>query len=87
MASIATDLVKIIKKAAKEAVADAKPADICVAQVEGISPVTLKINEVLTLGEGALYSTRILGELNAGDKVVLLSGAGGQKYIVLDVIV
>jgi hypothetical protein len=85
VASIATDLVKIIKKAAKEAVADAKPADICVAQVEGVSPVTLRINEVLTLSEAALYPTRILAQLNVGDKVVLLSGAGGQKYIVLDV--
>lgn len=66
----ATELVKLIKKSAIEAVAASKPVEICFGKVISVSPLKISVEQKMTLGEPQLvlcrnvteYRTRITGE-------------------------
>lgn len=80
------DLVKIIKKAATDAVEAAKPTAICYGEVINDDPLEISIDQKITLDEDQLILTNTIA--NAGlvisDRVVLLREQGGQQYVVLD---
>lgn len=96
----AVALVKMIKKAAVEAMAAEKPVEICFGKVTGTEPLKILVEQKMTLGEAQLILTRnvtdfktcITGEMEitvhnglvVGDDVLLLRQHGGQKYIVWD---
>lgn len=81
----AKDLLKTIKQASTEAVRASCPVAVCTGTVTSASPLKIKIDQKLTLGEKQLIKCRETGSLNVKDGVVLLRQQGGQKYIVLGV--
>lgn len=85
-----TDLVKLIKKAAYEAVEASQPADFCFGTVKSLSPLSIEIEKKLTLTAPQLVSTetvKTLSPLEEGDEVVLFKKKGGQRYLILDKVV
>lgn len=81
----AKDLLKTIKQASTEAVAASCPVAVCIGTVNCASPLKIKIDQKLILGEKQLLKCRETGSLKEKDSVVLLREQGGQKYIVLGV--
>lgn len=84
----------MIKKAAVEAVDAMKPVAVTFGRVDGLSPLTVRVDQKLTLSGDILAvagGTQKLGDwkpgLQAGDQVILLRMQGGQKYILLDKVV
>ena len=82
----ANDLLKLIKQAAIEAVQAANPVSVCRGSVESVSPLSIKIDQKLTLSGKQLEKCKEIGEINKADTVILLREQGGQKYIILGVI-
>lgn len=82
----AVEFVKIMKKAAIEAVDSTKPTNIYFGSVESISPLKINVEQKMTLTKLQLILTERLTKepLKIGDGVILLRQQGGQKYIVLD---
>ncbi len=83
---MSTNLLRIIKRAASEAVENSKPVIVVSGNVESIEPLEIRISQKLILSTDHLISTNNLSLLSLEDKVALLRVQGGQKYIVLDVI-
>lgn len=85
----AHDLLKFIKKAAVEAVEASHPSDFCFGKVLDISPITIKVEQKLTLSKAQLVMTETISKLPlaVGDEVVLLKKKGGQKYLIFDKVV
>lgn len=54
----AIDLVKIIKKAASDAVRVSKPVEICYGKVTSASPLQILIEQKMTLGAAQLVLSR-----------------------------
>lgn len=81
----AKDLLKTIKQASAEAVAASCPVAVCTGTVNCASPLKIKIDQKLILGEKQILKCREIGSLKEKDSVVLLREQGGQKYIVLGV--
>ena len=52
------EFMKIIKKAALDAVNASKPAEICFGKVTSASPLKILVDQKLTLGEGQLVLCR-----------------------------
>lgn len=82
----AAELIKVIKKAAIEAVESTKPVNICFGEVVSASPLKIDIEQRMTLGEAQLVLSEKVVEkpLNQGDGVILIRQQLGQKYIVID---
>ncbi|HBH95369.1 MAG TPA: hypothetical protein DDX91_06425 [Ruminococcaceae bacterium] len=55
--SDAGELVRLIKKAAVDAVEAGKPAAVCFGRVTGTAPLKITVDERLSLGEGQLILT------------------------------
>ena len=81
-----TDLVQTIKRAAIEAVASGLPAEPCIATVVSEEPLTLRLNQRLTLTGRRLLFLDGLPELEEDDRLALLRFPGGQQYLVLGVL-
>lgn len=58
----ATDLTKAIKKAALKAQESAKPVNICFGTVETTNPLTINVEQKMTLGEKQLVLCRSVTE-------------------------
>lgn len=58
----AIELMKVMKRAAVEAVRAEKPAEICFGKVTGVSPLKITLEPKLTLGEAQLVLTRNVTE-------------------------
>lgn len=56
----AAELVKIIKKAAAEAVNAEKPVRVCFGKVTGVSPLKILVEQKMTLGAAQLILSRHL---------------------------
>lgn len=86
MLADAVEFVKIIKKAAIEAVDSTKPVNIYFGSVESTSPLRINVEQKITLTKLQLILTERVTEepLKAGDELILLRQQGGQKYVVLD---
>lgn len=54
----ATELMKVVKRAAKEAVEAGKPAEVCFGEVTNDSPLEILVDQRLYLGEAQLVLTR-----------------------------
>ncbi|MDI2928448.1 DUF2577 domain-containing protein [Clostridioides difficile] len=81
------DLLQIIKKAAMDAVETSNPIRIVFGIIESISPLKVKIEQKLSIGEIFLIQTdtfKRYTDKKIGDKVVLIRMQGGQQYLVLD---
>ena len=89
----AAEFVKIIKKAAVEAVEAAKPAGIYFGTVTAVNP--LRVEQKMTLEKEQLVLTRnvtdyetedgsVQNALKQGEEVILFRMQGGQKYVVMD---
>lgn len=93
------DLVKMIKKAAVEAVAAGKPANITYGKVISVQPLKVRLDQKLTLSAAQIVVpehltdhdvkigddiVRVYGGLKVNDMVILLQAAGGQRFIILD---
>lgn len=82
----AVTFIKIIKKAAVDAVESTKPVKICFGQVLSTSPLKVNVEQKMILSELQLLLAGQVAEkpLNRGDNIILLRQQGGQKYIILD---
>lgn len=54
----AVELLKILKKAAIEAVRASKPAEICFGKVTSVSPLKIYVDQKITLGKSQLVLAR-----------------------------
>ncbi len=82
----ATDLLRVIKQAALDAVKASNPVSVNHGKVTGVSPLKVQINQKITLSEAQLLQCKEIGTIEDGDEVILLREQGGQKYIILGVI-
>jgi orotate phosphoribosyltransferase len=82
----AVELIKLIKKAAIEAVNATNPAAVCFGKVTKASPLKIYVEQKLTLTAKQLVLARKVTEnrLVVGDEVILFREQGGQRYIVVD---
>ncbi|EGT2197684.1 TPA: DUF2577 domain-containing protein [Clostridioides difficile] len=81
------DLLQIIKKAAMDAVETSNPMRVVFGTIESISPLRVKIEQKLSIGEFFLIQTdtfKRYTDKKIGDKLVLIRMQGGQQYLVLD---
>lgn len=78
--------LKIVKKAAVDAVNAEKPVAVCFGKVIGTSPLRISVEQKMTLGAAQLILTKTIKEDEplVGDSVCLLRMQGGQKYVVVD---
>lgn len=74
----AVKLVKMIKKAAVEAVEAMKPVNLCFGTVEGISPLKINVEQKMTLGEAQLVLSR-----EVADYKVAADGLAGVQEITI----
>ena len=87
------NLLTIIKKAALDAVNATRPVSVVFGVLASVSPLSVTIDQKLTLEAGFLILTKhiddlILSEdLTEGDRLVLLQMQGGQRYLILDKVV
>jgi len=80
-----TSLLRIIKKAAVEAVENSKPLAICGGIVIKEKPLEIKVAEQeLILDSDFFIFVLGLGEMKKGDKLLLIRKQGGQKYYVIN---
>lgn len=78
-------LLKHIKKAGTEAVANGAPCVVMFGNVTSVKPsLKIKVEQRLLLGEKQLIQTENSKKIEEGDSVILLRMQGGQKFIVLD---
>lgn len=81
-------LDQLIKKAAVEAVAASKPVDIVYGKVLSVTPITIQVDQKLTLDDDFIVMTQtVSGILIPGDRVAMLRAQGGQSYLVIDKVV
>ena len=81
------DLLQIIKKAAMDAVETSTPMRVVFGTIESISPLRVKIEQKLSIGEIFLIQTdtfKRYTDKKIGDKLVLIRMQGGQQYLILD---
>ena len=71
----AVEFIKLIKKAAVEAVNATKPAEICFGKVTSISPLQILVEQKMTLGKAQLVLSR-----NVTDYKTHISGGNIQNY-------
>lgn len=70
----AIELVKIIKKAAIDAVEASKPVNVCFGKVTGIAPLEITVEQKLHLGAAQLALTR-----NVTDYKTVIRRAGMER--------
>jgi len=78
-----TELVQTIKRAAIEAVEAGLPAEPCIGTVIDDDPLTVRLNQRLTLSAGRLLFLAGQPRPEEGDRLALLRFPGGQQYLVL----
>lgn len=80
-----TKLTALIKKIAVEAIHASKPTTILFGDVTSVSPLRIRINQLIELSSATLIqTTTVKDKLAVGDEVILIRQQGGQKYLVLD---
>lgn len=86
---MATNLTQTIKKAAMDAVRASKPCDILTGTITSINPLKIKISQRVTLESDFFDVTETFDKKThkTGDKVVLIQGAGAQRYLIIDKVV
>ena len=81
-----TDILKLMKKIAIDAVNSQKPTDIVYGTVVSTSPLKVQIDQKLILEEVHLKLTQVVKDygLIQGDKVTMIRASGGQQYLIID---
>ncbi|MGE7916334.1 DUF2577 domain-containing protein [Lysinibacillus xylanilyticus] len=81
-----TDILKLIKKIAIDAVNSQKLTDIVYGTVISTSPLKVQIDQKLILEEVHLKLTQAVKDsgLIQGDKVTMIRAHGGQQYLIID---
>ncbi len=78
--------LQLVKKAAIDAIEARKPCDVMFATVESTQPVVVKLENALPLPDELLvFIDDVKQKLSVGCRVILLRKSGGQKYVVLGV--
>lgn len=77
------ELLQCIKRAAREAVEADVPAAPCIGVVVAEEPLNVRLNQRLTLPGKRFLFLEGQKKPEAGDRLALLSFAGGQTYLVL----
>jgi len=72
-----------MKRAAIEAVEAEVPAAPCIGTVTQVSPLTVRLNQRLTISGSRLLVLTDQRTPAVGDRCALLRFVGGQKYLVL----
>ena len=81
------DLFSLLKQVAVNAVRSSKPCDWCYGYVKGIDPLNVSLAEKLEIDEDFIeFGSRKIEGLEVGDKLILLRKAGGQLFLLIDVI-
>lgn len=81
-------LLQLIKQAAVEAVAAAKPMEIVFGNIVSADPLKIKLSDRLIIDEDFLIKTEsAVDKLCKGDRAVLLRMQGGQQYLFIDRVV
>lgn len=86
MLSDYSDLLKVMKRAAVEAVEANNPVNVCFGEVTSTAPLEVVIDQKLPLGKAQLIVSERVTEkpLSKNDGVILLRQQGGQKYVIMD---
>lgn len=71
----ATELTKVIKKAAIKAMKAEKPVEVCFGRVTSASPLQILVDQKFTLGKAQLVLTR-----NVTDFKTMITGGNIQNY-------
>ena len=81
-----TDLVRLIKKTAIDAVNATDPVAIRYGEVISINPLQIRIDQKLVLGKEQLKLTKTVVDkpLIKDEKLLIIRMQGGQQYIVVD---
>lgn len=80
-------LLESIKKAAVDAVDASNPTAVLIGTIKSLDPVTMDIEQRLSLGPMQIIITKKISDLVVGDIVVILRVQGGQKYVIIDKVV
>lgn len=80
------DLLKLMKKAAVEAVEASMPVKVCIGKVIATAPLEVSVDQKIHLKKAQLILTETVTKepLQNDDGVILLRQQGGQKYIIID---
>lgn len=80
--------LQIVKQAAVEAYEARKPCNVMFAKVESVSPVYIKLEGQLIIPDELLVFTGDTKQnLKENDRLAVIRKQGGQKYLVIGVIV
>lgn len=71
----AVALMKVVKRAALDAVDASKPVQVCFGKVTSASPLKILVEQKMTLGEGQLVLCR-----NVTDYQTMITGGNIQNY-------
>ncbi len=81
------DLFGMLKQVAVNAVRNSKPCNWCYGYVKGVEPLNVSLAENLEIDEDFIeFGSRNIESLEIGDKLILLRKAGGQLFLLIDVI-
>lgn len=81
------DLYATIKKIAVDAVKSVRPSDWCYGYVKGVAPLNVFLEEKLEIDEDFIeFGSHKKEYLEVGDKLILLRKAGGQLFLLIDII-
>ncbi|MCK5130153.1 MAG: DUF2577 family protein [Clostridiales bacterium] len=84
---MSVNLIRLIKKTAIAAIENTKPMNMNYGEVLCTSPLEIRINQTLMITSNNIIKTQKVTILQTGDRVVMLRAQGGQKYLIMDVIV
>lgn len=83
-----TELLRLIKKAAIDAVEAAKPVHVVFGTVINTNPLEINVEQKLTLTtEQLILCEQVQNKIEQNKRVVLLRQQGGQNFIVLDCVI
>lgn len=81
------DLFSLLKQVAVNAVSSSKPCNWCYGYVKGVDPLGVCLSEKLEVDEGFIeFGSHKKEYLEVGDKLILLRKAGGQLFLLIDII-
>ena len=77
------NLLQSMKKIALNAVEESKPTKIVFGTITTLSPLTIRVEQKLTLEADHIVLVSDLGVYIQGERVVLIQMQGGQKYVLM----
>lgn len=87
-----SDLIKVVKKIAVDAVQSEKPTSITLGQIDSLDTLKIKLNQNISIGTKFLKIGSVFKNLldedkvNIGDTVIMINQEGGQVFFIMDVI-